>query len=192
MNTPANPTRVMLKNVRIAFPQLFEPKADDSGRLKYGCAVILPTDHPQIAEIQRAMDAAGTAKWGDKWPATKKLLEKQDRLALHDGDLKAKYDGYEGNLYVNATAQENARPTVLDQNKSPLTSRDGKIYAGCYVNISLDFWPQKDHPKGGSRINAQLRGVQFVRDGEAFAAGRPADADEFDSVEETAGADDFA
>jgi hypothetical protein len=33
--------------------------------------------------------------------------------------------------------------------------------------------------------------VQFVRDGDAFSAGRPADADEFDVVE-GADANDFA
>lgn len=190
-NTTQPIGRIMLRDVRLAFPDLFEAKADDSGVLKFGAAFLLPQDHPQIAEIHKAMDAAGQAKWGDKWPAQKKLLEKQDRMALHDGDLKAKYDGYEGNLYINASARENTPPTVVDANRAPLTAKSGKPYAGCFVNASLEFWAQKDHPKGGSRINASLRGVQFVRDGDAFSAGRPADADEFDVVE-GAEASDFA
>lgn len=194
MTTQATVTpigRIMLRDVRLAFPNIFEPKANDSGVLTYSAALILPPDHPQIAEIQAKMDEAGKAKWLDKWPATKKLLEKQDRLALHDGDLKAKYDGYGGNLFINANAKDTQRPTVISQNRSPLTARDGVIYAGCYVNASLDFWAQKDHPKGGSRINAQLRGIQFLRDGDSFSAGRPADANEFDEIEGS-GAGDFA
>lgn len=189
--TPA--TRVLLKNARLAFPQLFEPRTDpDSGRASYGAAFIIPPDHPQIAEIQAAMDAAGRAKWGDKWPAQKKALEKQDRLALHDGDIKSKYAGYEGNLYINANCSVDAPPTVVDRARNPIGRASGVIYPGCYVNASLDFWAQKDHPKGGSRVNAQLRGVQFYKDGEPFSAGRPADADEFEDVSDGSDADDFA
>ena len=181
----------MLRNVRLAFPNIFEPKANDSGVLTFSAALILAPDHAQLAEIQAKMDEVGQAKWLDKWAATKRLLEKQDRLAVHDGDLKAKYDGYAGNLFINANAKDTQRPTVINQNRSPLTARDGVIYAGCYVNASLDFWAQKDHPQGGSRINAQLRGIQFLRDGDSFSAGRPADADEFDEIEGS-GAGDFA
>lgn len=193
MTTAAKPIgRILLKNVRLAFPNLFESKADDNGVLKYSAAFILPVDHPQIAEIQAAMDAVGAAKWGDKWAVTKKGLDKQDRLALHDGDIKAKYDGYAGNFFINANAQENAAPTVIDRDRAPLSARSGRPYAGCFVNASLEFWAQKDHPKGGSRVNAQLRGVQFYGDGDSFSAGRPADADEFEEVTEGADADDFA
>jgi len=184
--------RITLRNARLAFPTLFVPKANDNGVLNYGCALILGPDHPQLGAIKAAMDAAGAAKWGDKWPAQKKALVIQDRMALHDGDLKAKYDGYEGNLFINANAKESEKPTVFDQARNPLTAASGKPYAGCYVNASVEFWPQKDHPLGGSRINAQLRGVQFLRDGDAFAAGRPADADDFEDVTEGVEADDFA
>ena len=79
---------------------------------------------------------------------------------------------------------------MIDTNKSALTDRDGKIYAGCYVNVSLDFWAQDN--AYGKRVNAQLRGVQFLRDGDAFSAGRPADSDEFEEVTEGADADDIA
>jgi hypothetical protein len=183
----------MLRNVRLAFPALFEPRVDaDTGRKSYGCALILPIDHPQIEEINKAMDLAGQGKWADKWPATKKGLEKQDRMALHDGDIKAKFDGYAGNLFINANSNESTPPTVVDQSRNPLKRASGKPYPGCYVNASIEFWAQKDHPKGGSRINAQLRGIQFLRDGDSFSAGRPADADEFEEVTDGAGAEDFA
>lgn len=176
-------TRVLLKNARLAFPQLFEPRIDpDSGRKSYGAAFIIPPDHPQIEEIHNAMDAAGKAKWADKWPAQKKVLEKQDRLALHDGDIKAKYAGYEGNLYINANSSEDSPPTVVDRARNLIGRNSGVIYPGCYVNVSLEFWAQKDHPKGGSRVNAQLRGVQFFKDGEAFSAGRPANTEEFEDM----------
>ena len=188
--TPAG--RIMLLNVRLAFPNLFETSTvgdDPKAKPRYSAMLILPPDHPQLAEIKAKMVAVAKEKWGAKWQAMYTALEKGDKLALHDGDTKANYDGLAGNLYISAASQESVRPTVVDGNKSPLTARDGKPYAGCYVNVSLDFWPQDNG--FGKRVNAQLRGVQFLRDGDAFAAGRPADADEFAEVAAGADAEDF-
>lgn len=192
MSNNATPTgRIMLRDVRLAFPNLFEPTTvGGEGEPRYSAMLILPPDHPQVKEIRAKMVAVAKEKWKDKAQVLYQGLEKTDKLALHDGDTKAQYDGCAGNLFISAAAQQNARPTVLDANRSPLTERDGKIYAGCYVNVSLDFWAQDN--KYGKRINAQLRGVQFLRDGDAFAAGRPASGDEFDDVSEGATADDFA
>lgn len=188
-NAPAG--RIMLKNVRLAFPNLFEPSTvAGEGEPRYSAALILPTDHPQIKEIQAKIKAVATEKWKDKAEAQIKALEKTGKIALHDGDEKPNYDGFPGNFFVSASAKASARPTVIDTNKSALTDRDGKIYAGCYVNVSLDFWAQDN--AYGKRVNAQLRGVQFLRDGDAFSAGRPADSDEFEEVTEGADADDIA
>lgn len=192
MTTTTQPAgRLMLKNVRLAFPNLFEPSTvAGEGEPRYSAAFILPADHPQIKEINAKIKAVATEKWKDKADAQIKALEKTGKIALHDGDEKPQYDGFPGNLFISASAKVSARPTVIDQNKAPLSERDGKPYAGCYVNVSLDFWAQDN--AYGKRINAQLRGVQFLRDGDAFSAGRPADSDEFEEVTEGADADDIA
>lgn len=194
--TTATPTgRLMLKNVRLAFPSLFEPSAivgndGKPGKPRYGATLLIPQDHPQVAEIRAKMIAVAKEKWVAKAADVFKGLEKADKLALHDGDTKSNYDGFAGNLFLAANSQESARPTVIDQNKAPLQPKDGKPYAGCFVNVSVDFWAQDNN--FGKRINAQLRGVQFLRDGDAFAAGRPADSDEFEEVTEGADAAEFA
>jgi hypothetical protein len=189
--TPAQPIgRMMLKDARLAFPNLFEPTTvNGEGKPRYNASLIISTDHPQIAEIKAKMRAVADAKWGAKAAATYTSLEKADKLGLHDGDAKS-YDGFAGNLFISAASQESTRPTVIDQNKAPLSARDGKPYAGCFVNASIEFWAQDNN--FGKRINAQLRGVQFLRDGDAFAAGRPADSDEFEEVTEGADAAEFA
>lgn len=182
----------MLNNVRLAFPALFVPNVDEvTKRVSYGANFILAPDHPQLPDVARLMDEVGQAKWADKWPAVKKGLEKQDRLALHDGDTKGKYDGFPGNFFISANSGA-TQPTLLDRDRTSLTSDSRRLYSGCFVNVSLEFWAQKDHPKGGSRINAQLRGVQFCSEGEAFTSGRPADSSEFAAVTEGSAADDFA
>jgi hypothetical protein len=78
------------------------------------------------------------------------------------------------------SSRNKVRPLVLDRDKSPLTQSDGRPYAGCYVNGSIELWCQDN--AYGKRINATLRGVQFYKDGEAFAGGGSATADEFDDL----------
>lgn len=192
MTNPAAPTgRILLKNVRLAFPNLWEPSTvAGEGKLRYSASLLLATDHPQVKDIEARMRAVAREKWGAKADAVYAGLAKSDKLALHDGDTKDKYDGFPGNLFVAAAAQENAQPTVIDADKAPLSQRSGRPYAGCYVNAAIDFWAQDN--VYGKRINAQLRGVQFLRDGDAFAAGRPADSEEFDDVSEGSDAPEFA
>lgn len=190
-NTAAPAGRILIKNVRIAFPNLFEPSTvAGEGEPRYGAAFILAADHPQLKEIEAKIKAIAIDKWKDKGDAVLKGLEKTDKVALHDGDTKPGYDGFSGNMFISASAKTSARPTVINKDKTPLTDRDGVVYAGCYVNASIDFWAQDN--AYGKRINAQLRGVQFAKDGDAFSAGRPADADEFEDMSDGADADDIA
>jgi hypothetical protein len=183
--------RILLKNVRLAFPNLFEPTTvAGEGKPRYSATLLIPADHPQLAELQEKQMAVAKEKWRDKAPAIVRGLEKQDKMGVHDGDTKSKYDGFPGNFFISAAAQENAAPSVVDRDRSPLSAKSGRPYAGCFVNASIEFWAQDNNY--GQRVNAQLRGVQFYKDGDSFSAGRPADADEFEEVTEGAEADDFA
>lgn len=183
--------RILLKDARLAFPALFEPKTvNGEGKPRYSATLLIPTDHPQMADLNKIIQAVAKDKWKDKAAGILTSLQKTDKVALHDGDTKAQYDGFSGMMYVAAASQENAAPTVVDQARNPLSAKSGKPYAGCFVNASLEFWAQDN--AYGKRINCTLRGIQFFKDGDAFSAGRPADADEFEDVAEGAGAEDFA
>lgn len=115
-------------------------------------------------------------------PAGEKL-----NLCLHDGDEKAEYEGFPGNFFLNAANK--ARPAVIDRDRSPLIQADGRPYAGCYVNAVIDIWAQDNN--FGKRVNASLGGVQFLRDGDAFAGGGVAAPDDFDDISEGADASDL-
>jgi hypothetical protein len=191
MNAAQQPIgRVMIREARLAFPALFQPRTvNGEGKPRYSATLLLDANDPQIAAIRKAIQAVAREKWKDKAPAVLTSLEKVGKVALHDGDEKAQYDGFEGRMFVAASAPENAPPTVVDPARAPLTERSGKPYAGCYVNASVEFWAQDN--AYGKRVNAILRGVQFVRDGDSFGAGsRAAAADEFDELE--VAVDDFA
>jgi hypothetical protein len=176
--TPVSPAgRVMLRNVRLAFPNLFEPSAYGEGDPAYSATLIM--DPAQAEAVDKVINAVAREKWGAKADAQLKALRAAGKVALRDGDEKADYDGFEGMMFI--AARSKTRPTVVDGQRQPLAQSDGRIYAGCYVNASLEVWAQDN--AYGKRVNCTLRGVQFVRDGEAFGGGRPAAADEFDEIE---------
>lgn len=180
MATATSPAgRIMLRNVRLAFPSLFEPSTFGDGDPAYQATFIIAGDDAQVAAINKVIDAVAKEKWGAKADATLKSLRSTGKVALKNGDEKSQYDGFEGNWFMQPRAK--TRPTVVDGQRVPISERDGKLYAGCYVNASIEIWAQDNGY--GKRINCTLRGVQFVRDGEAFGGGRPAEVDEFDEVE---------
>lgn len=183
--------RILLKDARGAFLNVFEATTvNGEGKPRFSATPIIGPDHPQLAEIRKKIEAVARDKWKDKAPALLASLYKTGKVALHEGDEKPQYDGFAGNYFISAAAQENAPPTVIDRDRTPLSAKSGRVYSGAYYNFSLEFWAQDN--AYGKRINCTLRGIQFLRDGDSFSAGRPADADEFEEVTEGAGADDFA
>lgn len=164
--------KVILKVARLAFAQIWEPKAMDAkSEPRCNCALLFdPKDAAGKAELNKvvqAMQQVATELWKDKAPEIMKSLRAKGDLCLHDGATKSEYDGFDGMYYVSASNK--VRPVVVDQNKNPLTQADGKPYSGCYVNASLDIWAQDN--KWGKRVNAKLIALQFVKDGDAFTGG---------------------
>ena len=172
--------KIMLRDVRLAFPNIWKATAPKGGgEIAFSASFLMPPTHKQVAELKKAFAALAAEKWGVKGPQILKAMEAADKLCLHNGDAKSEFEGYEGNLYVSSRSK--VRPSVFDGQRQDLTEADGKPYSGCFVNASIELWAQDNDY--GKRINAQLRGVQFLRDGDAFAGGaRPADADEFDEI----------
>lgn len=200
--------RFKLRDARLAFPDVHTPRIDaKTGRKSFGAKLIIPPDHVQTvdAKTRAELTKAGIklppdpkakiktvplfrqiekvlarAKWNDKADAILKALGTQDKLFLHDGATKSEYEGFEGNLFVSANNK--IKPSLWDQMKNEVDEASGVIYSGCFVIASLDFWAQ-DHKEHGKRLNAGLRGLQKLRDGDAFAGGgSAADSDEFDEI----------
>lgn len=167
-----------IENGRLGFPVLFQAQAFQEGQTpKFSATIILAKTDPQIQQIQQAMWETAQAKWGEQAQQMWQVMQAQQRLALRDGAEKADKDGF-GNDVMFFNASNTKRPGVYDRDRTPLTQQDGRPYAGCYCNFVVEFWSQDN--QYGKRINASLRGVQFVKDGEAFGGGAgPAEADDF-------------
>ena len=174
--------QIQLKNVRLAFANaIFRPKAINDGEPSYSSLFIIdPTQQKKLVkEIRAAMDTVAEEKWTTRTKKIMTALKKADKLCLHDGDTKEEYDGFEDMLYISARAK--TAPLIIDRDRSPLSERSGRPYSGCYVNGIIDIWAQ-DSSEYGKRINAGLKGIQFVRDGDPFGGGKAADADDFDDL----------
>lgn len=193
---------IKLKAARLSFARLFVPKgftADDGTVSKprfEGAFLIDPSSKAGQAQINTILEEAEgviKAKFQGKVPRKLKF-----GFGYSDGDdfeiggvsfhseIK-EYDGYPGMFYV--ATSNTTRPAVVDRDKTPLVEEDGKPYSGCYVNGTITLWAQDN--QWGQRVNGNLRGVQFYKDGEAFGV-KPVDADEeFDDIEDVdAGGDD--
>lgn len=181
--------KLKLTNVRASFMKVWTAEAVKGSEKKtFGCAFLIDPKDPQLKTINAAIEQTAKDKWGAKADAILKQMRAADKLCLHNGDTKAQYEGYEGMLFISSNTP--TRPLTLNRDKTPLTEEDGVLYSGCYVNASLELWAQDND--FGKRINAQLGGVQFVKDGDAFSAGgNAADEDDFDEISEGADADDL-
>lgn len=193
---------VQLKDVRLSFPDLFEAKQfEGQGPFSYRGAFLQSEDQKVYLQqadkswkpttMAKVIEAVATEAWKAKAGAILKTLDgNPQKICWYDGNLK-EYDGYADNFVLSSSrGQDKGRPLVMDRDKSPLTEKDGKPYAGCYVNATVEVWAQDN--KYGKGIRATLRGVQFVRDGDAFSAGTPVNDDEFDEIEAPETADDIS
>jgi len=165
--------KIKLPNVRLSFPSLYNRASFDGNQGKFEATFLINKDTQAslIAELRKAIDAE-LAKANIKVPEAK--------WALKDGD-DVEYDGYAGHISLKASS--NKRPTIIDRDKTPLMEDDANApYAGCYVNAIVDFWVQNNNY--GKRVNCNLYGVQFVKDGESFGSGPVDVTDDFDLLDD--------
>jgi len=166
--------KIKLNNVRLSFPSLFHKASFQGSEGKYEATFLLSKD--EHAEVISKIDAEIKAGIKDNFKTSK---IPSDKVCFKDGD-EIDYDGYAGCMSLKAA--NNKRPMVIDKDKSPLTEDDEKLYAGCYVNAIIEFWYMNN--QYGKRVNANLLGVQFFKDGEPFGDGVSASEDDFDMFDD--------
>jgi len=164
---------IQIKNATLSFPNLFKKAVFQGKEGKYEATLMFPkTDTKTYETINAAIEAI---KKDNKTPKIS-----ADKLCIKDGD-DSEYDGCAGMWMVKASNSK--RPTVINRDKTPVTEEDEVMYAGCVVNGIIDLWFQNN--SYGKRVNANLLGVQFVKDGTPLGDGaKVADTDEFDDIED--------
>lgn len=153
--------KIKVQNARLSFPSLFQHAAfggESTGKFE-ATFVLNKKEHADVIEQIKA----------GMLQIQKDVIKSKvgsDKLCLKDGDESGR-DEFAGCYTIKASTKK--RPLVIDRDRTPLTEDDNKIYAGCYVNAIFTLWGQSN--SYGKRVNAQLDGVQFSRDGEPFGDG---------------------
>lgn len=185
---PMTENQMIIKNARLAFPELWTPVEFEpgDGRPRYSATLLIAKDDPQVATIT----ALGLKMFQDEFKAKEggvhyEAVKSSDgKYCLSDGDKKV-FDGFAGNMSLSAhRSAESGAPMVVDRNKEKLKATDGKPYAGCYVNAKVSFWVQDN--KFGKGFRCTLETIQFVKDGDAFSGAAPATAEGLDEIEDEA------
>ena len=173
---------------RLSYPALFQPRqvAQDSDKKNYQATILIPkTDTNTVAIIQAAIQAAvdqGVADGKFKQPIDPNQTKYPP---LRDGDTmnsngEPRGAEFAGHWFISSKAPENRKPFVVDGNVQPVI-QESDVYAGCYVNAALQFFPYS-HATGGKGISVSLQGIQKSRDGEPLGGGIVEATDVFSAI----------
>lgn len=151
---------------RLSYANIWEAKqSQDGSKAQFSCSLLIPkTDTEAIQKVKTLMtkiekEATGT-KWGGKKPVS------YAHPLLRDGDTDPNKGGdpdYAGCVFINAKANLDHPPVIVDARCNPVMDRD-EVYSGCYANVQLSIYAY-NHPTGGKGLGAGLVAIQKVKDG---------------------------
>lgn len=156
--------RVFLKNVRLDWPKLDEPKADFGGEPKYQATFIMTPDSESAQNTMAAIKEVAAQFFGDR--AREVMVG--NAVPLHKGD--AGKDGYDGMVYIKAKSKNRpelvgAKPT---QKYTEALEIRNDFRPGNYVNAYITVFA---YDKGSRGVAAMLDAVQFRSAGESLMGG---------------------
>lgn len=172
---------------RFTYVQVFEPKANLSGVLKYSAGLMFPKDDKVgVAAVKKAVDnaiATGVAKGKFNEAQTK---SQSFRYPLRDGDqyyaeaadddAKAARSGFRGMMFI--TASNNGPIGVVDEYTNPIMDPN-ELYSGCWGRADVNFFPF--NRGGGVGIGVGLNNIMKTKDDERLD-GKQSAANAFASV----------
>lgn len=190
MSKLLNETKVLLTNVRISYPHIFEPFAFEGQAEKYSASLIISKDDTKTLEIIKKA-IAGAMEEGEA--KLKGKPKKAIRIPLRDGDTDRPDDSaYENSYFINANSTR--APQVVSRyidpkTKKPIDLTEEDVYPGCYVNVTINFFAYS--ASGNVGIGAGLGNIQKYDDGDRLGGATSAEEDfEFDSAPEASLDDD--
>lgn len=154
--------RVLLRNVRLSFANVWEPKSINGSEPKYSVSLIIPkSDSATIKAVEDAIEEAlkeGLPKFGGKMPPRGSL-----KTPLRDGDTERDDEAYADSVFINANSKN--PPQIVDGNVQPILDQS-EVYSGCWANVSVTFYAF--NVNGNRGMACGLGNIQKVRDDEAL------------------------
>lgn len=177
--------RITLKlhNFRTSYCYVYtQPVGEDGEAQKFGTHLIFAENHPEAAQIMGAINEVGQSFFKEEWAQALASIKGKDKLCLHRGDVsKAGQEPYRGMLYL--TANNNTRPTLVDQNAVQTTAKEQLFYSGCYVDPIVTIYAYPAGKKYAAGLGCELNGLQFRAHGDRLSGGRVAATSEFAPID---------
>jgi hypothetical protein len=160
-------------------------KPKPGAKEKFSCEILLDPSNvehqKQITEIKKEAFRALAFRFGEdktQWPKNAGGADLYYCFGLGN-DLpklgRKIYDGYKDMFYVKLS--DTARPSLRNRAGKVVVEGDPEVpYGGCYVNGKTTFYSYDNESKG---VNANLRSLQFVKDGKGFGGGAQGAEDEY-------------
>lgn len=156
-----------LKNVELNFVNLLKPSSYGDQKPKFSTMVVFPVDHPQVEELQEAIDEAKVDEWGpkaSKMPKLRSPLKKSPYISGKGEEIIP--DGFyymTASTGYNEDRPNNGRPVVVDAKMNPIDS-GSDVYSGCIANVAFNVATYNlDTSKG---VTCYLQGVQVIDKGQ--------------------------
>ena len=160
--------RTTTGKARIAYANIWKPKADSNGKEKYSVMVLIPkTDLETLEKIKNATEnayAEGASVLKGKGVSIPSLGA--IHTPLRDGDEEHPGEElYSGMMFLNASGIY--APDIIDSNKEDITNQD-EVYSGCWCRVSLGFYCY--NTKNSKGIACSLRAIMKIADGERLTS----------------------
>ena len=171
--------------VRLSYLNVFEPKLDPQGTLKYSVSILIPKEDTEgLVSLQASINEA-VQKGLDANKFTKAQI-KGLRLPLRDGTVEFEAGNrgaeYKDCFFFNASSKNKPGVVKAQSNSAPVPIFDpDDFYSGCYGRVDLNFFPY--YQAGNRGIGAGLNNVMMVKEGERLD-GRQKAEDAFKSYTE--------
>ena len=163
MSEMANDKSVILTNVLLCFPYLWEPNTYNPADPKFGAVFNMGQvpDPATMQALKNALAIAAKEKFGDKMNNQAFVADLKKPFKDGGSFLKNKQlAGFQiGDFCVTATSKQ--QPNVVDQRVQPIIDKK-LVYAGCIVNAQVIAFAYDNKSKG---VGFGLQNVQLVRQG---------------------------
>ena len=147
---------ILLKDVRLSFPSIFERSVFEGKEGKYQATFLLPKEDEKGKAL---IDKLIKEKLQEA-----KLKVSREKLFIKDGNdifEEKGYEGYEDHWALKCSTDKD-QFQIMDRDGQTLESKEGKklLYAGARVHGIVGLWIQNN--AYGKRVNANLLGIRFT------------------------------
>lgn len=150
-----NKVKFVLKNVRLNFVNVFEPKTSLQGKMQYSL-VASTKSQDWFSDFETTIKEIAASVFPKK-KFNSPLKEYNGQSWLEEGDYYINCK-----TFYNEAMTNNGRPPIVDAQKNPITSPND-CYSGCVANVLVTLSPYS--MPGANGITCYLNAVQVIRKG---------------------------